>query len=130
MPLFPRACIDGNSVDSVQCAKLLEAMINVNVHWNDEVEELLKKASRTHYFLVQLKRAQVPSGDLVAYYCACIRSSLDYAYPVFHYASPKYFQAELERVQKRVLSCISQEFLTRTLQVSPVSTALESIKNK
>ena len=105
-------------------------MINVNVHWNDDVEELLKKASRTHYFLVQLKRAQVPSGDLVAYYCACIRSSLDYAYSVFHYASPKYLQAELERVQKRVLSCISQEFLTRTLQVSPVSTALESIKNK
>ena len=130
MPLFPRACIDGNSVESVQCAKLLEAMINVNVHWNDDVEELLKKAPRKHHFLVQLKRAQVPSGDLVAYYCACIRSSLDYAYPVFHYALPKYLQAELERVQKRALSCISQEFLTSTLQVSPVSTALESIKNK
>ena len=89
MPLFPRACIDGNSIESVQWVKLVGAKINVNVNWNDDIEELVKKASRKHYFLVQLKRAQVPSGDLVAYYCACIRSSLDYAYPVFQYALPK-----------------------------------------
>ena len=55
----------------------------------------------------QLKRVQLPSDDLVAYYCACIRSSLDYAFPVsIVYALPNYLQAELERVQKTVLSCI------------------------
>ena len=31
----PRACIDGNSVESAQCAKLLGVMINVNITWND-----------------------------------------------------------------------------------------------
>ena len=35
-----------------------------------------------------------------------IRSSLDYACPVFHYSLPMYLQVELERVQKRALSCI------------------------
>ncbi|CAH3025329.1 unnamed protein product, partial [Porites evermanni] len=45
-----------------------------------------RKASRKHYFLVKLKRAQFPSNDLIAYYCKSIRSSLDYACPVFHYA--------------------------------------------
>ena len=50
---------------------------------------------------------QVPFDDLVAYYCASIRSSLDYAFPVSTvYALPKYLQAELERVQKTVLKCI------------------------
>ena len=66
----------------------------------------MKKASRKHYFLVQLKRAQVPSDDLVAYCCACIRSSLDYACAVFHYPLPKYLQTELERVRKRAFFCI------------------------
>ena len=82
-------------------------MINVNLTWNDQIKELVKKASRKHYFLVQLKCAQVPSDDLVAYYCACIRSSLDYACPVFHCALLKHLQGELERVKKKALSCIS-----------------------
>ena len=81
-------------------------MINSNLTWNDHIEELVKKASRKHYFLVQLKRAQVPSDDLVEYHCTCIRSSLDYACPVFHHALPKYLQVELEGVKKRALSCI------------------------
>ena len=58
--------------------------------WNDHIEELVKKASRKRYFLLQLKRAQVPSDDLVAYHCACIRSSLDYASTVYHHTLPKY----------------------------------------
>ena len=101
------ACIGGNSIESVQCAKLLGVVINSNLTWNDHIKELLKKASRKHDFLVQLKRARAPSDDLVAYYCgACIRSSLDYACPVFHYALPKYQQVELEGVQKWALSFI------------------------
>ena len=55
---------------------------------------------------MQLKRARVAAEDLVAYYCACIRSFLDYACPVFHYSLPQYLQSELERVQKRALACI------------------------
>ena len=73
---------------------------------NDHVDNLIKKGAREIYFLVQLKRARVPAEDLVAYYCACIRSSLDYACPVFHYSLPQYLQSELESVQKRALACI------------------------
>ena len=70
------------------------------------MEELVKKASKKLYFLIQLKRAHVPTSDLVTYFCACIRSSLDHACPVFHYSLPKYLQVELESVQRRALSCI------------------------
>ena len=66
----------------------------------------MKKAFRKLYFLVQLKRAHIPPKDLVAYYCACIRSTLDYACPLFHHALPKYLLLNLERVQKRALSRI------------------------
>ena len=70
------------------------------------IEELVKKASKKLYFLIQLKRAHVPTSDLLTFFCACIRSSLDYACPVFHYSLPMYLQVELERVQRRALSCI------------------------
>ena len=57
-------------------------------------------------FLVQLKRAKLPSNALVLLYTTCIRSILSYAVPVFYYALPKYLQNDLERVQKRTLSII------------------------
>ena len=55
---------------------------------------------------MQLKRAKLPSNDLVLLYTTCIRFILSYAVPVFYYALPKYLQNDLERVQKRALSII------------------------
>ena len=39
-PLFPRACIDRNSIETVQCKKLLGVMLNVNLTYNDHIEEI------------------------------------------------------------------------------------------
>ena len=87
-------------------SKLLRLIINNTLTWNDHVDSLIKKAARKIYLLVQLKSAHVPAEDLIAYYCACIRSSLDYACPVFHFSLPQCLQSELESVQKRALACI------------------------
>ena len=73
---------------------------------DNNVEELVKNAGRKLYFLTQLKRARVTPQDLVAFYCACVRSSLDYACAVFHFSLPQYLQTELERIQKRALFTI------------------------
>ena len=94
---FPRALIDGLPIESVERTKLLGVTINSSLTWNDHIEDLVKKAFLL-YFLVQLKRVQIPPKDLVAYYCACIRSTLDYARPLFHHALPKCVQLDLERV--------------------------------
>lgn len=106
LPQLPRACIDGSSIQTIQSTKLLGLTINDTSTWNDHIEELVKKASKKLYFLIQLKRAHVLTSDLVTYFCVCIMSSLDYACPVFHYGLPKYLQVELEGVQRRALSCI------------------------
>ena len=76
---LPRALIDGLPIESVDKTKLLGVTINKSITWKHPVGELAKKASCKLYFLVQLKRAQILLKDLVAYYCACIRLSLDYA---------------------------------------------------
>ena len=68
--------------------------------------DTVKKAAKHLYFLVQLKRANLPCRDLVLFYTTCIRSVLTYAVPVFHYALPKYLNAEFERIKKSTLTII------------------------
>ena len=70
------------------------------------MNEVVKKASKILYFLVQLKRAQLPPSDLVLFYKSCVRSSVDYAVPVFYNALPQYLKNELVRIEKRALSII------------------------
>ena len=104
--LFPPISIEEEPIGVVTKTYLLGVTINSKLSWDDHITKLVKKATRKIYFLVQLKRARVPPTELVLYYCACIRSSLDYACPAFHHALPKYLRDELERVQKRALACI------------------------
>ena len=105
-PQFPPVTMDGGLIEVTEKAKLLGVIINNSLTWNDHVEELVINAGRKLYFLTQLKRARVTSQDLVAFYCACVRSSLDYACAVFHFSLPQYLQTELERIQKRALFTI------------------------
>ena len=51
---FPRALIDDLPIESVDKTKLLGVIINTSLTWNDHIEELVKKASRKLYLLVQL----------------------------------------------------------------------------
>jgi len=88
---------NGQELEVVQSAKLLGVTVTRNLSWNEHINDIVKKASKRLYFLVQLKRAKLPCKDLVLFYITCIRSILPYAVPVFHYAPPMYLQRELER---------------------------------
>ena len=66
----------------------------------------MKKASKRMYFLRQLKRAKVSTPDMVNFYCSCIRSVVEFASPVYHYALPKYLSDDIEQIQKRALTII------------------------
>ena len=68
--------------------------------------ELVKKASCRLYLLRQLKRSQVTPEELILFYITCIRSNLEYAFPVFHRDLPGYLSEDLERLQKRALRII------------------------
>ena len=104
--LFDAITIDGKELEIVKSAKLLGVTLSDNLSWNAHVNELVKKSSKKLYFMVQLKRAQVPPLDLALFYKACIRSAVDYAVPVFYNALPQYLKNELVRIEKRALSII------------------------
>ena len=70
------------------------------------MEEVVKKANKRLYFLVQLKRAKLSSTDLILFFNTCVRSVIDYAVQVFYNALPQYLINELVRIEKRAISII------------------------
>ena len=89
---FHPILVNGNQLEAVRSAKLLGVIITSDLSWNEHINETVKKASKRLYFLVQLKWAKLPCGDLVIFYATCIRSILFYAAPVFFYTLPMYLQ--------------------------------------
>ena len=88
-------------------AKILGLTISNNLLWNNHVNKIIKKANKRLYSLVLLKRAGVPSTNIISFYCATVRPVLEYCSSVFHHALPQYLSADIERVQKRALSIIN-----------------------
>ena len=55
---FSPVMVDNKSLEVVHSAKLLGLTISsCNLNWNAHISEIVKKASKRIYFLVQLKRA-------------------------------------------------------------------------
>lgn len=105
-PSYDLIEINGSKVSAVSVVKLLGVYFQDNLKWNTHVTETIKKAAKRLYFLTQLKRAKVPSPELVNFYVACIQSVLLYGRQVYHYSLPNYLSLSLERVQKRALKII------------------------
>ena len=85
-PQFAPIVVDGKELERVTSAKLLGLTISSNLTWNEHISDVIKKASKRLYFLVQLKRSRVPRHDMSTFYTACIRPVLTYAAPAFFYA--------------------------------------------
>ena len=95
------------SSEFVDHAKVLGVIISNTLQWNHHVAEVVKKANKCLYFLVLLKRANVPFADIISFYRTCIRPILKYCAPVFHHGLPAYLSDDLENIQRRTLSIIS-----------------------
>ena len=103
---FPPVAIGGEHIKVVSDAKLLGLTISSDLTWNAHITEVIKKAAKRLYFLIQLKRARVSQNDLCLFYVTCVRSIIDYPAPVFHYSLPAYLMQELECIQKRAMRII------------------------
>ena len=82
---FEPILINGDALEVVDSVKLLGLNISSDLTWNIHINEILKKASKRLYFLLQLKRAKVTRTDLGLFYSSCIRSIMDYAVPAYHF---------------------------------------------
>ena len=64
-PEFQPILLNGMNLEVVKSAKLLGVTITRNLLCNDHINDIVKKASKRLYFLVQLKRAKHPLKDLL-----------------------------------------------------------------
>ena len=103
---FEPIIVNDNPVEVVHQAKILGLAISDTLSRNNHVNKITKKTNKRLYFLVQLKRANVPTTDVINFYFTCIRPILEYGAQVFHYALPGYLRETLERVQKQALSIL------------------------
>ena len=83
---------------------ILGRTITDDLKWTKQVTETIKKSNKRIYFIVQLKRAQVPLKEITTFYCSCVRPVLEYSSEVLHFALPVYLSEAIERVQRRVTS--------------------------
>ena len=105
--VLDQVILNGKEVEIVESAKLLGVIISNNLTWHAHIKEVVKKASKRLYYLVQLKRARLPVRDLVLFYTSCVRSVMDYAVPAFYHSLPQYLKNELIRLEKRAISIIN-----------------------
>jgi hypothetical protein len=105
--VLDQVILNGKEVEIVESAKLLGVTISNNLSWHAHIKEVVKKASKRLYYLVQLKRARLPAKDLVLFYTSCVRSVMDYAVPAFYHSLPQYLKNELIRLEKRAISIIN-----------------------
>ena len=93
---FSAIMVNGKELEIVPKVKLLSLTITSNLTWNAHDRDMIKKASKRNYFLIQLKRANVYHDDLKLFYITCTRSILDYVVLVFHYSLLKSQQSHVE----------------------------------
>lgn len=103
---FPTTTINNDPLDLVNHAKILGLTISNDLKWNEHISNIVKKANKRLYFIIQLKRAKVPVAEIIRFYSTCVRPVLEYSCEVFHFSLPKYLSNAIERVQKRVISIV------------------------
>ena len=85
----------------VKCAKILGLTVSNDLKWNEQ--QITKKARKRLHCLIQLKRANVGTKELLQFYITCIRPVTEYACPVFHNSLTNYLSNELVGIQQRAL---------------------------
>ena len=110
--VLPDLQINGTPLPVVHQCKLLGVHINSELNWDTHVAEIIAKANRCIFILITAKQFQFSLNSLKTLYIWYIRTSLEYAAPVWHSGLTALQHAKIERVQKRCLRIIlGQDYL-------------------
>ena len=102
-PDFPPLLNNNRRLENLPSYKVLGLALCNTLKWNDNINEIVTKASKRLYILRVLKGVGVPSSELLNVYFALIRSVLEYCCVTWSNSLPLYLSDQIERVQKRAL---------------------------
>ena len=87
----------------VSCHKVVGLTLCDTLKWKENTNEIITKASKRLHILRGLKRAGVPSVDLICVYNALVPSVLEYSCVVWATSLPRYLVDQIERIQERTM---------------------------
>ena len=83
MRLKPIKSNDGSLVIQASEILLLGVTLSSNMKWDAHVHNILRKAQKRLFALVNLRKSGCDTTQIFRCYCALLRSVLLYAFPVF-----------------------------------------------
>ena len=105
-PSPPSLQIAGIDLEEVSETKLLGLVVQSDLGWQSQINNMVTKSSRRLYMLSRLKRFGVPAEDLVSVYTGYVRPVSEYGVPVWYGSITDCQSDQLERIQKRACRII------------------------
>ena len=104
--IYPAVSTGNHELATVKATKILGVIIQNDLKWDQNINNIIKRANSKIHMLRLLKRHGLPYDDLLTIYMCYIRPVIEYAAPVWNGGLTKNQITRLERVQKRVLRVI------------------------
>ena len=125
----PDISLCGQKLNLVKHTKILGVIVQDDLKWDMQVDNMVSRASRRLFMLRSLKAFKLPIEDMLTVYITFIRPVLEYACPVWHCALTQSQQKRMERIQKRSLRIIlSYQYLSYDQALS--LTGLETLHER
>ena len=98
--------IEGQEIETVSETKLLGVTLTSKLTWEVHIDNLCRKANSRLYYLRHLKRAGLPTAQLLTVYKALIRSVTEYACQAWSTSITKEQCNLLEQIQQHAFKII------------------------
>ena len=106
LDFIPELKLDDKQLEVVEEQRLLGVIIQADMKWSSNSEQMVKKANKRLWILRRLKNLGARNKDLIDLYEKQIRSILELAAPAWHGSITQNERIMIERVQKSALHII------------------------
>ena len=103
---LPQFQVEDTPIELVEHTKLLGVILSSNLSWAANTEYIVNRCNKKIWVIRRLKKLGASNDDLLEVYYKQVRSTLEFAVPVWNSSLTGEDIAQLERVQKTVLHVI------------------------
>ena len=105
----PEVRLENHDIEVVEEIRLLGLIINSDMKWHSNTDNMVKRASKKLWILRRLKNSGAKNDDLVDVYTKQVRSLLELAVPAWHGCINQAEHMDIERIQKSAAHIILGE---------------------
>ena len=124
---------DGEPLEVIYTTKLLGVTLSSDLSWSHHINDITKRATKKLWVILRFKTLGGTREQLLSVYQLRVRSTLEFAAPVFHSSLSQDLSRQVEMVQKKAFAIIlgkdylSYESALGTLQQERLDARRESL---